>query len=172
MKKKIRHEMFDSNSSSLHSLSIKKPEKLNYKTLVPDEFDNFVHIPFGEFGWEIEDYNSAYSKLSYILTMIYEIEHPNNEKDFYEAEDFKTVDELIKEKLHCNGVVVEDNFELRAYEGYNGQPVSYMEIDGYIDHQSYEDYESIQDFLDEYGVSLEDFIFNQNVVLHTDNDNH
>ena len=40
-----------------------------------------------------------------------------------------------------------------------------------IDHQSYEDFKSMSDFLKCNHISIENFVFNPNVVLVIDNDN-
>ena len=53
-----------------------------------------------------------------------------------------------------------------GFKGY------YLEHPGYIDHQSCEDYGCLDHFLNRYGVTLEQFIFDPNVTLITDNDNH
>lgn len=70
-----------------------------------------------------------------------------------EIEDYQYINNLIKTACKCDGIYV-DSFN------------------GYIDHQSYEDYRSISDFLDDWGTDLVNFIFNPNITLIIDNDNH
>lgn len=150
MKKQIRYRVFETNSSSCHSICIRKNENA------------VLHITFGEFGWGYEEYNDKTTKLQYILTMAAEVNDWETPEDFFNTDDFIEINELIKTKTHFyNGIeFVEDSFD------------SHNNINGYIDHQSREGYHSIHDFLDWYGVSLEDFIFNPDVVLIIDNDNH
>lgn len=169
MKKQIRSGVFETNSSSTHSVTIS-----NYLSdrLTPRE-DNKVHSKFGEFGWEIESYNDAATKLSYALTMVIETECRHDASvDFYNTEGFMAINELIKEKCNCDGVCVDSNIEIRGWRNKDGSIHNYYYHDGYIDHQSCEDYSSLQDFLDDYSITLEEFIFSQEVWLNTDNDNH
>lgn len=153
--KTIRKDVFETNSSSTHSVSISSQSDY-FNNLVPWEFDNKVHCSCGEFGWEVESYSDPMSKLSYALTMVAETE---GIEDFEDTEGFNLINDVIAQECHCRGVAVElssDNF----------YPY------GYIDHQSYESYRSLEDFLNDYGVDLREFIFNPGIILHTDNDNH
>jgi len=169
--KKIRYNAFESNSSSSHSLLIKKPRRMNYECIKAEPYDNLVHIEFGEFGWGIDTYYDAEIKLSYAATMVAETEEFNSEDEFYQTAGMKAINELVKEKCHCNGVVVDyPNFQIESYT-WNGETKHYMSHNGYIDHQSC-DYKSLQDFLDAWGITLERFIFDDNVGLLIDNDNH
>lgn len=173
MKRKIRYGMWETNSSSCHSVCISKHKLMNFAMPTPDPSDNFLHVTFGEFGWEVHEYNDPLTKLKYALTMVAMVENPKNEDEFYETEGFKAIDEVVKNKLNCNGVVVEDDFAIQRWESTRtGKYYEELEIDGYIDHQSCEDYNSLQDFLNDYDVTLEDFIFNSDVILKTDNDNY
>ena len=160
MKIKVR-EVWETNSSSCHSVSISKHKIANFATPKPEE-DGYIHATFDEFGWEQARYNNPSTKLSYALTMVAMTEMHDIDKDeFYKSEGFNAINELIKKKTGCKGVIVDDDFK----NGYWG-------INGYIDHQSCEDYNSLQAFLDDWNVSLEDFIFNSDVILKTDNDNY
>ena len=52
MKKQIRRGVFETNSSSMHSLSIHRMgiyTPIKYDDIQDD--DNMLHIEFGEFGW-------------------------------------------------------------------------------------------------------------------------
>ena len=56
--------------------------------------------------------------------------------------------------MNCDGIIIDS------------------ESEGYIDHQSIEDYRTFKEWLDSTGAeSIEDFIFG-NIILHTDNDNY
>lgn len=164
MKRKIRKGVWETNSSSCHSVSISKNKIMNFALPGLDE-DGFLIAHFDEFGWEINRYNNPTSKLSYALTMVAMIHNEEffNEVEFYELDDFKMIEDVVKNKIpDCEGIQMAEHSFDNEFWG----------IDGYIDHQSYECYSCLQDFLNDYDITLEDFIFNANVILQTDNDNH
>lgn len=55
MKQVIRHDTFETNSSSVHSLAIPKHTEGNYP--------NSIHFRIGEFGWDFSDSNDPASYL-------------------------------------------------------------------------------------------------------------
>ena len=171
MKRTIRRGVFETNSSSTHSVTIR--EDIPSPALKVED-DNKVHAEFDEFGWEWEHYFTAKSKLSYALTMVVETEckrrEDNTIPNFFETEGFKAINDLIKEKCKCDGVTVDSEIKVVRHMREDGE-YTYIDHDGYIDHQSCEDYNSLQDFLDTYGVTLEQFIFDEHVILNTGNDN-
>jgi hypothetical protein len=63
MNRKIRKGVFETNSSSTHSMCIAK----NVKVELPDA----VNFEFGEFGWEVDTLDSVDSKASYLYTGLY-----------------------------------------------------------------------------------------------------
>lgn len=164
MKKKNRDGVFETNSSSCHAVSFSKHKIMNFALPTPND-DGFLHMNFGEFGWEERRYNDPITKLRYALTMIAMVHQGEfyNAEEFYELDDFKMIDEAVKNKIDCKGIIMDDSAFVNT---------GWFEIDGYIDHQSCECYSCLQDFLNDYDVSLEDFIFNADVILITDNDNH
>lgn len=161
--KQIRHSVFETNSSSTHSVCIHR-NRIEQNTMVVRD-DGYIHATLGEFGWEVKDYYSQEEKLSYLLTMAahkngLSIDYYGNEEEnqkeidaLQETEDFKHISSEVAKHAGCNGVVIDYST-------------------GYIDHQSHEDYCSMGDFLNDYGVSILEFIFGSGVVVHTDNDNH
>jgi len=186
MKRVVRHNVFETNSSSTHSVSISK--KLNGidapGDLVVSEEDNKVHARFGEFGWEVRDYRQASTKLSYYLTMMYEscVAYENsgcNRKEFFNVksyDDFRKIpyfielETLIACLCECDGLEIDFDNESDKYKTSDGGR-HLWKTEGYIDHQSCEEYLNPREFLNEYGVTLEEFIFDPAVILHTDNDN-
>lgn len=164
-KRVIRYNIWESNSSSSHTVSVSMESSINIPKVNPDEK---ITMSFGEFGWEWETYYDIWDKLQYALEMVYETEVPwdlksSNDYDevleaFYETEGFKDINEVIKDELNCSGIEMELNYD--AWYPF-----------GYIDHQSFEDYGCLQDFLNDYGVDLYRFLFDGNVVLRTGNDN-
>lgn len=161
--KQIRRSVFETNSSSTHSISIKKNNAIEENMMQIDD-DGYIHAALGEFGWEIENYYSQCDRLSYLLTMAAhkngfyiwcsrDGELTNEIAEFVETDDFKRISDAVGEHARCNGVVLDLS-------------------EGYIDHQSHEDYRTLDDFLNEYGTNITEFIFGDSVVIHTDNDNY
>lgn len=163
--KQIRRSVFETNSSSTHSVSVKCNKGLQPNWMTVSE-DGYIHASLGDFGWEIETYAEQPDKLSYLLTMAY-MKNPtgehrwsdeySEEKDmerFVETHNFQMISEAIARYTNCKGVHLDQIG------------------DGYIDHQSHEDYRTTQEFLDEYGLSVIEFVYGRGVKLHTDNDNH
>lgn len=162
--KQIRCGVFETNSSSTHSVSVKRNKGLQQNWMTVGK-DGYIHASLGEFGWEIETYCEQPDKLSYLLTMAYmknppsvyswsdEYSQPDDIKRFMKTDDFKMISDEIAAYANCKGVMLDG-------------------IDGYIDHQSHDDYRTTQEFLDEYGVDVIEFVYGRGVRVHTDNDNH
>jgi len=65
MKKLVRKSVFETNSSSTHSISLASEDKqFILDTIYPDQFGK-VYVNGGEFGWEWAKYNDAQTKLDY-----------------------------------------------------------------------------------------------------------
>ena len=175
MKKQIRTGVFETNSSSCHSVSFGEPRELNSSRNLVFTEDNEVVGSFEEFGWGYSSHTDEDTKLSYLLTMAAEIANRRTKEvesveDFLDGEDFKIIEDAVKNHIPgCAGIFLSSDIKC-------DQPLwsdrKYLEFDGYIDHQSVDDYSCLQDFLDEYNVSAEDFIFDNRVTLIIDNDNH
>lgn len=67
MTKKIRHNVFETNSSSTHSICVAKDTNV--------EFPASIHFESGEFGWENDTLTSIYEKASYLFTAFMCTEH-------------------------------------------------------------------------------------------------
>lgn len=85
MKRQVRRNVFETNSSSMHSLSIAKRGVTEY--LHVDECTNKVVTEFGEFGWGYDEYNDPETKLSYLVTMIGESHNCYSIEEIYETKD-------------------------------------------------------------------------------------
>lgn len=152
--KTIRRSVFETNSSSTHSISI--VSKDNYQNLK----QNVIVAEFGEFGWGYDNLNTVYEKLSYVLTMIqYKVHECDDLNKIKESMYYKWLYEMIQQ---YTGATLEINETGDEY--YNM---------GYIDHQS-------TDILDEYWSDIEEefksnmkeIIFNDKYSIKIDNDNH
>ena len=142
--KKIRESVFETNSSSCHSLSIKSDDiLLDY--LIPDKEGN-INIYTDGFGWAWEKYNNAYAKASYCLTGINYVDN--------KSKALTNLKEVIQEQTLCNNVNL---FFKKANSSC------------YIDHQSVENGEMNNLLFDK--LKLFNFIFNKNSWLFLGNDN-
>ena len=146
--RKIRFGMFETNSSSAHSIVISSG-KCN-ETLFKDK-NGIVKVEGGEFGWEIKSYYSSKTKASYCLTYA---------KQARNEEWVEMLRNVIQEHTKASSV------EFIPCPSKN----KYYEW-GYIDHQSgpKEGGAGSDAFASE--KSLKQFIFCPQSILHTDNDN-
>lgn len=149
MKIKIRKNVFETNSSSSHSISIFeiKKDSLMDTSLIPND-DGIITIGENcekEFGWGIETYCNAEIKAMYC----YIDRHGDNE-------GIRMLTNVIKKQTKAEKVVFlyDDDWSDPNY--------------GYIDHQS--DGTSSDAFDTE--KTLRNFIFNPKSKLYIDNDNH
>lgn len=147
--KQIRHNTFETNSSSSHSITISNKGHFDSNALPVVKYYNGTRdcvVLTGEhFGWEERDYDDAQTKANYLATFVDTVE-------LYQQDMSKLKKQLIdciKEVTGCKSVVFDTE-------------------DGYIDHQSEE--VALDAF--ENKDTLKHFIFNRGSVLRTDNDNH
>lgn len=142
MKRLIRQSVFETNSSSAHSISLGKDTGKQFllDTLYPDQNET-ITLTGGKFGWEWFKENDAFEKANYAA-----VASMNNES-FRE-----TLIQVIKDQTGCEEIVFDFSGE---YDASNWS---------YIDHESTavcpSDYEG-----------LKDFIFNKNSWLFGGNDN-
>ena len=145
MKKIIRANTFETNSSSVHSLSICSSGR------EPSEFklneDGMIEITFGEFGKNDYLYGSQYDKLSYLITCLHYLSGFYIE-NIYDNYEFKAIEEAVCEYSGAKGIKILDY------------------IDPAIDHQSIpEGWIEIINAYDKDEVI--DFVFNKYVSLKT-----
>lgn len=165
--RQIRQGVFETNSSSTHSLTFRGRYSPLSKSYLFIENDGFVHVDFGEFGWGYDKLTMQDEKLSYLCTMAAcaDSTMASNE-DFYKNPEFIAINNIIKAKCNCKGLIIDTLIE--TYTGSDG--ASCPRFDGGIDHQSV--YRSLQAFLDDYNVTIEQAIFSDGVEIIIDNDNH
>ncbi len=156
-----RHRVFETNSSSTHSISI------DGGVYTADKFpleDGICKVHPGEFGWEEVTFRTPEVKASYCLVYVKTAVSDTREgkkqgEEFWQARTQMLID-VLKEETGCETVEFVSYPKDMSYEW------------GYIDHQSHigdgdacgEAFESKK--------SLRDFIFNPKSFLSTDNDNH
>ena len=152
MKRQVRKSVFETNSSSVHSISI---AKYSFKTDIKTDNHIVLEAVPGQFGWEHELYESSFDKLSYLWTAIYclaDNEARVEEKDFVKhaqiLEDWKKIISPI-------------------FTGYNIE-IEYKHVapfswDYYIDHR-YELNNMLEDFKNNPELMV-DFVMGKNQFL-------
>lgn len=143
--KQIRSKVFETNSSSSHSLTVAPAEVVDFSTFISKDQakEGVLVVEYGEFGWEKDYHYDFRTKLSYLLT---DIKCSTGSDDISGTSQFAVVQELIKEKL---GVSLE------------------VSGDGYIDHQSVGTAVYLVDDTQE----LSNFLFGSSSYVETGNDN-
>lgn len=145
MKRQIRRKVFETNSSSMHSLTVEKLGVTEY--LHVDEVENKVIVNYGEFGWGYDEYTDPETKLSYLITMLAQYSCD----DIYDTDEFKEINDIVAQRCECDGILIDESYS------------------GYVDHQSVD---NINSLMDEYGCTIEEFVFDKGIKLIIDNDNH
>lgn len=157
----IRGNVFETNSSSLHTLCLvpKGEDKIN----IPNLKGQTITVSFGKFGW-FGDCNNWEEKFAYLVQLIWcylpynvdaDIWCPNNQKEWKaavrqitETDDYKRLEEIVKDATGAEEIEWIGN--------------------GYIDHQSYENYKSLDEWLDSKRLNddakIQDFIFGKSFI--------
>lgn len=152
--KKIRLKVYETNSSSSHSIHISNEVAVYDSFTVPD--DGVLTITgYSEFGWEIDDHSDPATKAIYAWLQAQ-----------YSGDD------AFKHKKMVLDVIKAHTGAREVHIPYDPEADWDSPRQGYIDHQStiYED--ATMGDIFETPVALKNFIFNPESFLHTDNDNH
>lgn len=153
MKTQVRVGVWETNSSSVHSLVISGKDQVSAAPIDT--------VSGGEFGWGYDRLIAPVDKLSYAITAIQYIDQ-DNEDDISKSHWFKWLQDIVEARTG-SGFRLLINSEWNKY--------------GYIDHQSapFDDF-PLEDFWRsdeaEFKEKMSDFIFNSKWKLIIDNDNH
>ena len=167
MKKQIRQGLFETNSSSTHTITISTTDE--YKNVKLE--DDVIGFGTGEFGWEYEEYDDLYNKAAYLWTGIVE-------SDYFTPEQIVKIKENIKKVLSEYGLSAYfDPYETCSYERSDGTTKVYCRMlrSGYIDH-AYNLYEWFDELFPNHGEDIDgemlmQFLFNPGSYIQTGNDN-
>ena len=153
MKQQIRRGVFETNSSSTHSICITKNDKYTKP--------KSIWFDFGEFGQERDIHCSTFIKADYLYTGLYEScseqeinEYKENIKNFLESEG---IDCVFKGEGKTESYTV------------GGKVYTYPYIDGYVDHGC-----ELKDFIDDVCTNKDKlfrFLFSSESFIITGNDN-
>lgn len=142
--KQIRRNVFETNSSSTHSICITKNDLLNDKR-------TFVDFTFGEFGWEYGTLTTIREKASYLYTGIYSVCYDDSKR-------LKYCLDSVKETLSSNGIDCEFEEKSKSYWD-----------NGYVDHGN-----ELNDFVNDLvgdSDKLMRYLFSDDSFVITGNDN-
>ena len=166
--KKKRSNTFETNSSSVHTITLDGRAENDLKV----ERDGYVHLQVRSYGKDHAEYHDAENKLMYaILTVCYtygiclycdydylkstESDWDNSIEELRDTEEFQEIEQCVID------VMSTDSKPCKGIKFHAGE--------GYIDHQSQE-YYSLEDFLTSNHIpNIKEFIFGK-AVLRTDCD--
>ena len=180
--KSIRREVFETNSSSTHSLIIMRnmTKKYDYKVKMSKRGEvRLYNLKNINFGWGPAQYNDCYTKLNYLACLALEcwqymhshepekqIKEPN---EIFNLPDIKKLERVCKKNIQGFTKFI---LNPKDFENFSDTGELWLNFDyNSIDHYSYEDLSGIDDFLKKYKISIENFLFNPCVVLDIYNDN-
>ena len=143
MKIKIRKNVFETNSSSTHSMCI--TNNVNY------EHPTYVLFQFGDFGWEYNILKNPFNKASYLFTLAASLKLDD---DFVEV-----VSEWLSEDN------IEYDFQCSYFLDSSGNQL----INGYVDHSN-EAYDFYEYVLSDKEIFYK-FLFSDESFIITGNDN-
>ena len=154
----IRKNVFETNSSSTHSLVVSNKDR-GYNYNLPVEA-GVLTIPFGEFGWGPDILSTPIEKLSYVLTDRIDLcdipEEITGDDDA--IQDYIMSSSLVEEVVDAIKYACPEVKEVRFEIGDSWYPF------GYVDHQSCGTSHDAD-------LSLEEIIFSNRVIIMIDNDN-
>ena len=154
MKRQIRQGVFETNSSSTHSICIATETQYNIPTS--------IEFGFGEFGWEVDKLTSRREKANYLYTCIAYIESFEKIKECINF-IFKTL------RKHDVKDIYFESFEYHIGV-WNGELYSdFAPRDGYVDHGD-EAREFVEKVCSDEKLLL-DYLFSDDSFILTGNDN-
>lgn len=149
---KIRSKVFETNSSSCHSLVIDK--NTSYTTMNLNQKGD-IEIGTGEYGWGISRLVTPEEKAAYLNTLLIMMKtyFAGQQRLIKNFQMYKNnLIEVIKEQTHANNVILlEDN-------------------NCYIDHQSCEDIEDYDIFLSKKDIKKLVFGKSSYILIGSDNE--
>lgn len=155
MTKHIRGSVFETNSSSTHSLVLAGTDNILAAPFNSNVMERGVITVYsGEYGWEVETFTDIYDKLSYLYTDAMLNASDTDYPDPKENKKLQMIVDAVKEHTGCDVQFAQEN---------DFYPF------GYIDHQSV----GLCDEVWEAGIEgVKQFVFNPDSYFKTDNDNY
>lgn len=153
--KKTRLSVFETNSSSSHSLTLGKGQ-LVAVPFTPEQLrSGVIELRVGSYHWEWHRYYSAYEKMRYLLTQLVRNSFEDSRRDLIAFTQEKR-EECGRIDMLC-----------RVVEAMSGCRVELQPGEASIDHQS----EGRGMSVFESDKTLHDFLFDETAYIQTGNDN-
>lgn len=153
MNVQIRYGVFETNSSSMHSVAIGKGDYIEPGSYICK--DGVIKVDDNTYGWGYEELHSMLDKALYLVTD-YVAQNQKDPTEFLEKEIYPIF------KKYYTGF---DMFEFRPVSEHDYDD---LERYGLIDHQSIG---NISSWLENYEVTIEEFLTNSKYYIIIDNDN-
>lgn len=157
MKRTIRYGVFETNSSSVHTLQISK-DGMEPSALKIHKSDGKIHVPLKDWSKSDKHYTSQIDKLSYICTRAWWADH-KYENDVNNEDHNYAICHI--EKAICD------------YTGANGIHLYIPKgVEPGFDHQTMPEYaDDMNGFCDIWNEeSVQNFVFNRYISFITDHD--
>ena len=170
--KQIRRGMFETNSSSMHSLIIENDKSIGEleKSQLKLNKKGEIRVHLGEYGWGLDFLKTQQKKLNYLVTLIAGSKGIDNIKDLEDDPEYEYLKKQLLKYVNATNIIV----------------YGFGKGDYYIDHQSQQ---SLSDFLSTYNTQTVltnscswetrkeseligplDVIFNPNVIIEISRD--
>lgn len=130
MKKKIRSSVFETNSSSMHTLTLKNSDGTKDFILELDN-DGYLHIETGDYSDLEKDLKEVHEILSFVASWIveygyydsWEAEHdyegnPSSD-EMRNFKGFDTLENIVKKYTGAKGIIIEEILEFPSAESLN-----------------------------------------------------
>ena len=167
MKTTIRRGVWETNSSSVHTLSVINESDVK-------EYPEKVVFGSGEFGWENKIYTDTASKAAYIWEILNSMNYNREKND--ECKDVLKIIKKIKKTLTKSGIKPVFEFPNDTIRKNNDGTIYHQFVnkkgerdEGYIDH-SYEAEDFVRELADD-PKKLLNFLFDKKSWIRTGNDN-
>ena len=117
--KKIRKSVFETNSSSMHSLILNKSEEIKDISALKLDDDGYLHIELNDYSYLKKDLKELNEILSFVASYMIEYGYYNgwSEKNNYERDPnpeemkkFKGIDileKIVKKYISTKGIIIE-----------------------------------------------------------------
>lgn len=186
--KLVRNNVFETNSSSTHSISICRYEKPQENNIPRNYKDVYMVSEFGDVGGSDETYacdthNTEVSKLRFLINMIASV---YEDSELYENWKYERRDDETYKKEYFRKLIIQDLFvwlKEVVFEETGTEIEIEMPSNNWFPYfeQTYTEYDSIENMLDieedengkynkdKFKARIKDIIFNSKVYIENEN---
>lgn len=186
--KLVRNNVFETNSSSTHSISICRYEKPQENNIPRNYKDIYMVSEFGDVGGSDETYacdthNTEVSKLRFLINMIASV---YEDSELYENWEYERRDDETYKKEYFRKLIIQDLFvwlKEVVFEETGTEIEIEMPSNNWFPYfeQTYTEYDSIENMLDieedengkynkdKFKARIKDIIFNSKVYIENEN---